>query len=130
MERATNLAAWKSLVKDAWPEVKVLKVTVPDMDHVHVEECFEVQAQLQLGDLTPEDVSVELYLGPVDASGEIIDPKIVPLIFKEKTDTGTYIYQASVVTCEKSGLFGYTVRVLPHHPDLVSPFIPDLITWA
>ena len=130
MERATNLAAWKSLVKDAWPEVEVINVTVPDLEQVRVDECFEVQAKLRLGKLTPGDVSVELYLGPVDASGEIADPKIVPLTFREEVESGAYIYEASVVTCEKSGLYGYTVRVLPHHPDLVTPFIPDLITWA
>ena len=34
------------------------------------------------------------------------------------------------VTFRLSGLHGYTVRVLPHHPNLVTPFLPGLIAWA
>jgi hypothetical protein len=30
----------------------------------------------------------------------------------------------------KSGFFGYAVRILPHHPDAVTPYMPGLITWA
>jgi len=29
-----------------------------------------------------------------------------------------------------SGLHGYTVRVVPKHADLTSPFLPGLIVWA
>ncbi len=82
------------------------------------------------GDLTPEDVSVELYVGPVSPGDEIVDAKVFSLAFQETLDEGVYLYEAETVACEKSGLFGYTVRVLPNHPDLVTPFIPGLITWA
>jgi glycogen phosphorylase len=42
----------------------------------------------------------------------------------------TCLYEAAVPPCSMSGLHGYTVRVLPCHPDLKAPFIPGLITWA
>lgn len=29
-----------------------------------------------------------------------------------------------------SGLHGYTVRVVPKHADLTTPFLPGLIVWA
>jgi len=29
-----------------------------------------------------------------------------------------------------SGQIGYTVRLMPRHPDLVPAVIPGLITWA
>jgi hypothetical protein len=29
-----------------------------------------------------------------------------------------------------SGQHGFTVRVLPHHPDLTTSFQPGLIVWA
>jgi starch phosphorylase len=43
---------------------------------------------------------------------------------------GSYLYQASAVACHKSGMHGYTVRVLPYHPDLTTSFLPGFIVWA
>jgi hypothetical protein len=42
---------------------------------------------------------------------------------------GCYRFQA-VLHPAKSGYFGYALRILPHHPDAVTPFMPGLITWA
>jgi hypothetical protein len=30
----------------------------------------------------------------------------------------------------RSGLRGYAIRLLPNHPDAVTPFMPGLILWA
>jgi starch phosphorylase len=43
---------------------------------------------------------------------------------------GEHVFEATGVPCCRSGLQGYTVRVLPHHPELAAPFVPGLITWA
>ena len=45
-------------------------------------------------------------------------------------EQGKYLFEAAAVPCASSGLHGYTVRVLPRHPDLANPFLPGLITWA
>ena len=47
----------------------------------------------------------------------------------ENEGNGCYRFHASLHTA-KSGFFGYAIRILPHHPDAVTPFIPLLITWA
>jgi len=36
---------------------------------------------------------------------------------------------AGVIPCEQSGLHGYTLRVVPHHPDLNNVMSTGLITW-
>jgi starch phosphorylase len=38
-------------------------------------------------------------------------------------------YRVTVV-CDKTGQHGYSARVLPKHPALVSPYVPGLIRWA
>ncbi|MBI4873913.1 MAG: hypothetical protein HY822_04680, partial [Acidobacteria bacterium] len=38
--------------------------------------------------------------------------------------------EATGVVCGKSGRHGYTVRVMPYHRDLTTPFLPGLIVWA
>jgi starch phosphorylase len=42
---------------------------------------------------------------------------------------GSYIFETAA-TPQKSGRHGYTVRILPHHPDLAGQLIPGLIVWA
>ena len=36
----------------------------------------------------------------------------------------------AIMHTAKSGFFGYAIRILPHHPDAVTQFMPLLITWA
>lgn len=72
---------------------------------------IRVLARVHLGTLTPDDVRVELLVGRVNADG-------------------LTVYEASAVPCRASGLHGYTLRALPHHSDLTTPFQPGLIVWA
>jgi starch phosphorylase len=45
-------------------------------------------------------------------------------------ENGAYVFEAGGVPCCRSGLQGYTIRVLPHHALLSTPFVPGLINWA
>lgn len=38
-------------------------------------------------------------------------------------------YEAAVIA-RRSGRHGCTVRVLPHHPALTTPFLPGFIVWV
>ena len=72
---------------------------------------------------------MQLSLGRVGATGEIIVPRIVGM-HVAGGEGGAFSFEASDVPCPASGLHGYTVRVLPHHADLETSFIPGLVTWA
>ncbi len=85
---------------------------------------------MHLGALTPDDVAVELYHGRLNADGEIVDAVATAMEPDGAGDAGAYTYEASPVSCSDSGLHGFTVRVLPYHPDLPVSLVPGLITWA
>lgn len=130
MEKATSLAAWKSRVTQAWPEIRVVKITAPEFEEIPINENFEVRAQVFLGKLTPDEVRVELYLGPVNPNGELVNARATRMEMVEAGPGNVYHYKDLAVACCSSGLYGYTVRVLPHHEDLLTDFLPGLITWA
>jgi starch phosphorylase len=130
MARARALAAWKARVAGSWPKVRVETVSTDYFTELQVGRTIRVQAWVHLGDLTPGDVAVELYLGRVDAGGEIVEAAAMPMLPMEQDGEGRYLFEASAVRCDQSGLHGYTVRVLPHHRDLPTPFLPGLIGWA
>jgi starch phosphorylase len=75
-------------------------------------------------------VAVELYLGRLDADGEFREAVATQMLPIDRDDTGNCVFEAKAVACSKSGIHGYTVRILPCHRDLTVPFLPALITWA
>jgi starch phosphorylase len=119
------LASWMGLVCKEWPQVKVEALEEGPAETTKVGDLVAVRARLRLGALSPEDVTVELYLGALDADGELIQPATFPM-----HHIGDKVFEATGVPCCRSGMQGYTVRVLPHNPDLAARFVPGLITWA
>ena len=127
--RARELVAWKQKVRDHWNEVKVEGVK-NGADKVPVGQDVPVSVMVRLGQaLTPDDVAVQVYTGPVDADRNLVDGDIVPLKVEGAADGGgTYTY-AGTLASERSGQQGFTVRVVPSHPDAVLPQELSLIAW-
>jgi starch phosphorylase len=130
MARARSLAAWKERVRDHWSKVRIESVTADSLDGIQVNSEIKAQAEVSLGALTPDDVSVELYVGLVNAGGEITGARAIPMRPVGDGGNGRYRFEVSSVACCRSGLHGFTVRALPRHPDLIAPFLPGLIVWA
>ncbi|MFP5326006.1 MAG: alpha-glucan family phosphorylase, partial [Acidimicrobiia bacterium] len=121
--RAREVAAWRRRVSEAWAGVSVTSVDheagVADLGAEKV-----VRAQVALGTLSPEDVSVQLVHGRVGSSDEIVDHTVTAMTADKKgVYTGTF-------TCENAGRYGFTVRVVPHHADVANPVETGLVTWA
>ncbi len=90
---------------------------------------IKIEAILQLGELTTDDVSVEIYHGYISTENHVINGSIERMMPDGQHQGNTYTF-AGEVTCNHSGLYGYTIRVLPKHGDLVNPHETGLITWA
>jgi starch phosphorylase len=124
------LASWMSVVRREWPQVRVEALEDGPAGDAKVGDLAGVRARLSLGALSPDDVIVELYFGALDAAGDLTKPATFPMRHAASPGNGEHVFEAKGVPCGSSGLHGYTVRVLPHHPDLAARFVPGLITWA
>ena len=123
---------WRSAasfrVRRVWDGVRIEVVEEGPAPSVSVASSVHVTARIHLGDLSPDDVAVELYAGRVDVRGDIVAPCTVPM-HSEGGAHGDFRY-AGEIALKQSGRHGYTIRVRPNHPDLGSPFVPGLIRWA
>lgn len=126
-QRARELAAWKAKVRDRWGRLRVEKVEAQALAEVHVNSDIAVRAWVDLGGLSPDDVRVQLYYGPVNLAGDIQQGQIASMQLKEKQDS-VYVYEGTICFAA-SGLHGYTVRILPHHPAMTTPFDSGLVYW-
>jgi len=87
-----------------------------------------VNARIDLREITPDDVSVELYSGPLDARGEIVSPAVIAMsVFGDPS--GTIHQFRGSIRAHTSGRHGFTVRVLPRNGDLDNPRRMGLVLW-
>lgn len=126
-ERARSLAAWKRRVAEHWPEVRVESVTGAGTGTVRVGQGVAVSAEIRLGVLSPADVRVEIYYGPLDPERRIRDARTVAMSL-EAADNGLHRY-GGVIRGERTGMQGYSVRVRPSHPDANNVLCTGRLTW-
>ncbi|MFF9063613.1 glycosyltransferase family 1 protein [Streptomyces sp. NPDC014882] len=120
-DAARDLAAWKAKVRAAWPAVTVDHVeTSAVTPTAELGTTLALRVRLRLGDLTPDDVEVQAVSGRVDAEDRITDATAVPLKPLGGPDPeGSRLYEGPL-SLDRTGPYGYTVRVLPDHPLLAS----------
>lgn len=127
-QKARILADWRRTLMTSWQDVQILEVSHRSIEERKVGEEMEVTARIQLGSLTPKDVSVEIYYGRLDSQGEFQDRRTTPMKALEGgEEIHTYVGQ---IPCGATGRFGFTVRVIPSRDRLENPFTLALATWA
>ncbi len=124
---AKELLAWKERVSAAWSGVRIVDVE-SDGGAADLGAVRAVEATVDLGDLKPEDVSVQLAHGPVGQGDEIVDPALVPMTLV--SSSGSEARYRGELAAGIAGRYGFTVRVLPSHPDLAQPVEMGRIAWA
>ncbi|MCB9457267.1 MAG: alpha-glucan family phosphorylase [Anaerolineaceae bacterium] len=128
LQEGVAFAAWRSHLEKSWPQVNVKQVEI-SRNQIKVGSEVEVNARVDLGDLTPDDVRVQLFYGQVDTRGEIGHSGEAVDMLPVNGEDGAYTFTARVLY-QTSGERGISVRVLPYHKYLHTSFLPSLITWA
>ncbi len=129
MEAGLAYAAWCKKIAAGWDKIKIGKVDVSDQS-IKVSADLSVEAEVNLGKLTPDDVRVQLYYGPLSTRGEIGEVgEAVDMQPVGAAENGSYRF-ATRVAYHTSGERGISVRVLPYHQALPTLFVPGLIRWA
>jgi len=130
--RARDLAAWKRRVVDGWREVAVGDIASESLT-ADLGSNRRVSADVALGPLGPADVHVQLVHGPVGPTDELTDTSITTMDLVDPGSIwpplGGHRYEGAF-TCERAGRYGFTVRVVPAHPDLSTYAELGRVAWA
>jgi len=127
MAKAREIAKWRAKVRAGWAGVSLEAMPVRQDAEVRVGDKVNVRVRARLGALAPEDVLVQAIYGSVDHQGNIVNPSSVPMRVAEGAD-GAVTFEGDI-SCTQSGQFGFAVRAVPFHKDLIHPFTPPLVTW-
>ncbi|MGW3320651.1 glycosyltransferase family 1 protein [Streptomyces fungicidicus] len=120
-DSARELAAWKARVRSAWHGVTVDHVeTSVTAATAELGTTLGLRVRVGLGDLGPDDVEVQAVSGRVDEEDRLTDAAAVPLKPVGSPDAeGRWMYEGPL-SLDRTGPFGYTVRILPGHRLLAS----------
>ncbi len=124
---AEELVNWKKKVQGCWNQLRVLDISASSSE-ARIGQPFVINARLRLGELSPDDIDVQLYHGALDARDEIHDAATVSMDHVGFAE-GVHSYTCRV-PFKTSGRYGYTVRVIPRHHDVLIPAELEVIRWA
>ncbi|MCP3940479.1 MAG: glycosyltransferase family 1 protein [Desulfobacteraceae bacterium] len=126
--KARELAQTQVRLISLWSRIILSKPTLVTEDDFLVGDTFRVTLKVFLGELTPEEVEVQVYHGKLRATNEFEGSRAENMWLQENLSPGHFLY-ACTITCADSGRFGYTARVIPKGDEIFS-HTPGLITWA
>lgn len=122
-----SLAKWRKDIASNWPQVSITDTTGPIAKAVLVGQSVKFSAKITLGNLSPQDVAVQMQLGLRSSGGEITSAKDIEMTLKGQ-EGGYYLYEAQVQP-EASGRQDYAMRIIPFNKNIPNPFTPVFVRW-
>jgi starch phosphorylase len=126
---AREMACWRQRIEEHWSSIEVINLQAELGNEVlRTGDEIAVHAEVKLGELTPDDVAVELYHGPVSDQEVITEAHTEKMDVHDSSD-GVHVYKGTII-CQSAGRYGFSVRVAPGHYALPHHLIPEHIVWA
>lgn len=127
-EKAKHLARMRESFSLTWNQIRI-EEPVREVDGpFRVGETFNTSVTVHLGEISPDDVDVELYYGRVKTFDVLEKGETEPMERVESSGVGTYRYRCRL-SCHHAGRYAFTVRITPRGDDWIK-FTPGFITWA
>ncbi len=129
--KAKEFTIWKSNLLKNWNQIKFVDAKVLREDsEIKVDSKYALSAEVYLGELTPDDVEVQIYYGKVDEKEDTTNNYAITMrhVSSDK-EKKTHKFEGEIV-CKSTGHFGFTFRILPKHELLINPFELSVIHWA
>jgi starch phosphorylase len=121
VKMAADLAQWKQRVMAAWPHVQIDYAEASGIsDSPEVGSVLPVEVWVELGQLGVDDVDVQVVHGRVDVNDTLSEATVTSLDASSQLEGGRHRFSGDVLL-DRTGPFGWTVRVLPRHELLASP---------
>ncbi len=125
---ARKLTAQLKRLRTHWPKIQIKPPVRQTQEPYRVGDSFQVTAEVNLAELAPDEVEVELYYGSLKSLEELTASHVEPMKVQQDFGNGNYLYGCAL-KCQVAGRFGFTVRVSPRGDKRIKS-TPRLLTWA
>ena len=126
--KARDIAAWKKHVLRYWPDIEVVSYRQPDSSYsLSAENPMQAEVVLNISDLKPEDVGVEMLFSTYDRKGSLcIREKFAFNLVDFKDGIATY---RTEVLPERTGMYQVATRIYPKNPHLPHRQDFPIVRW-
>jgi glycogen phosphorylase len=128
LKRAIALAHAKDHLRGRWGTIKIVGVHTSGNGHFKVGESMQFEAMIDMPVMNPDELLVQLYAGPINATGELEKPQTIPMRHSKELAPNRHLFIGKI-DCRASGRHGFAVRIVPGHEDFATPYEPGLILW-
>ena len=125
---SVNLAHAKDSLRHRWHDIRIVGVHASGNGHFKVGDTMQVEALIDLPGIKPDELTVQLFTGPVSATGEIEQPQSLPMTYAKAMAPTRHVFVGQIA-CRASGRQGFAIRILPGYRDMATPFEPGMIIW-
>lgn len=128
LEKSVELAHQKYRLRDAWPKLEIEQVQADTGKPIGVREALALDVIVQLGDLTDEQVRVQVYCGKLDNDNRLTSGQASDLEHVEDLGGGRHRYTGTI-SVDTSGRHGFAIRVIPGGEMFTDVNEPGMIHW-
>lgn len=126
---AREIAFWKKRVRSEWPHIEVKSFVKPDNSRVNITigNEYHSEVELSIGDLSPDDIGVEIVLAMQDNNKQTVIKKRYE--FKtESFENGIAKYVCNMLP-DDAGVYTIAGRIYAKNPNLANRQDFDLVKW-
>ena len=107
---AKSLSDWKERVHRAWPGVDITRISMAQNGVVPLGAKMRVEAEVSLGNLSPEEVRLEIYEGRLKEENLLSGEAVSPMVYSPKTWAAAHTGFHGEIECRSPGMHGVSVR--------------------
>ena len=125
---ARKISAWKKKLRREWKNIEVISQTQPDASYtLSMRNSLKVEVVLNIGDLSPEDIGVEILFATMDSKQRLhiqerYEYKVVDF------NDGVATYQTEIVP-DKTGMYQVAARMFAKNPLMPHRQDFELVKW-
>ncbi len=125
LENVIRLNEWIDDIKNRWDKIKIKQLDNLNGVTIDAGNNIEVKCMVDLQNIEPKNVSVQVYSGKVLENGTLEDIQIKNM---EQIEKESNIYKAKI-SLSTGGNYGYTFRIMPKHEMVLEPQNLNLVKW-
>jgi len=125
--KAKAALEWRTRIRSAWPELAICEVTDTAAAVNSIGDSYTIRVVANLGNLSQEDVSAQALIGSIGGNRSLHNVELHELAL-ESQDGGRCVFSGTF-ECGSHGHRGYTIRIVPRHPDVDVIHELPLVCW-
>ena len=120
---------WKNDLFTNWKDIKITQSNNLDNITIDAGNQIAVECEVELPNISEDNVSVECYYGKILENGVVENVTIIPMKIIDRDDDARKFTYSAKIELKTGGNYGYTFRVMPKHEMLLEPANLNLIKW-